>query len=191
MDYYQSMIAIKINQRIHLLRMLGIIFGIALSVSVNAQAKYSKIVPQELKFDVNSQNLETLKIIPIYSPKKKKIYELSITSISLDQKSVHLVQAFLKAVDNSDEDKYEPNILNPDRWGHGEGSWIFRPQQFNPNNNTSKNFGTSRIFKMRQMRIIISIANLNFNEDYSGIKSMTIKINIKPDLSKNSRPIIY
>lgn len=92
----------NIIKNIHLLSVFCVIFGLA--VVVNAQTKYPKITHQTLEFNIDAQNLQTLKIIPIYSQKKKKLYELSVTTVSSDQKSAQVVQVLLNVASKSNRD---------------------------------------------------------------------------------------
>lgn len=157
-----------------------------------SQVRFPLVKPQKEKITINSENLHFEKVFPIYSKRGEKVYELAMTSVSFDKQTVGLLQFQLNIVGkdaNTGEQEYEPNILNPDRWGHGEGNWIFKPEELCSANRGNRSNGANRIFLMRRMKISIMITNIEHNYDFTGIKQMIVIISVEPSGSNRNRPI--
>ena len=82
------------------------------------------------------------------------------------------------------EEKYEPNLLNPDYWGHGDFSFI--PEELCPANRNNPLFGARREYVLRRMRIVATVSDIELNDE--GIIKMRMTVTVEPSTSNRSRP---
>jgi hypothetical protein len=148
------------------------------------------VQPAKIVFETNTSNLEIEKHLIIKSQGAKPLYELRVFAVSMNNQTTDsLVLHLYKYGSQKDgETKYEPNLLNPDYWGHGEGLWVFRPKEICPANRNNTASGARRIFELRRMRIVVSLTEIEMNQDFSGITRMKVTITVQPNKTMRSRP---
>lgn len=128
-------------------------------------------------------------------------YELSIIALSLDGRtteSVHLQLSTTGQYSPDPDEEYEPNLLNPDRWGHGEGAWVINPEGLCPANYAHPVLGARRAFTLRRMRITVLAADYELSpnfcpraecgEQIGGLSKMRLTVTVEPDTSRRGRP---
>lgn len=128
-------------------------------------------------------------------------YELTVTAVSLDGRttdSVHLRLTTAGRYAPHPDEKHEPNLLNPDRWGHGEGAWVINPEELCGANYAHPTLGARREFSLRRMRIVVVADDYELSPDFcprgecgaqvGGLSRMRLTVTVEPGTSRRSRP---
>ena len=171
------------------------LFGLGLflagsSVFLYAQKNpaFPHIKPAQLSFWIKSHDFSSREVI-IRALQNKPQYRLTIYSISLDNEVVASISPELNGIgepSTRSDTKYEPNLLNPDRMGHGKIE--FSPKDFAPKNGNGRSRRRQMVFKLRKMKIDIIVTDVELNESSTGIVRAKIFVRVKLDPSRRSRP---
>jgi hypothetical protein len=141
---------------------------------------------------VDVQRLNNSEELIINDVNGRPVYRLSVYPVSLDNQVVSSIRVELNVLNVSShrsDTKYEEDLLNPDRWGHGEGRRVFQPAQVCAANRADPSWGARRVFTLRRMRVEVSLADVELSEDLKGFKSASVDVQVKPSPSLRSRPV--
>jgi len=158
---------------------------------------YPHVKKANLYFRVQIKNQAAIsKEVIIKDIKGKPAYKLTVYTVSLDNKTANSIAVELNGIGDTStkfDTKYEQDLLNPDKWGHGSGQRHFSPKELCQENRNNLNWGHRRIFILRRMRIEVIVSKIQLNEDFSGIISADVTVQITPNKSQRSRPkdVIY
>jgi hypothetical protein len=185
---------------------LGLIFAL-LGPSVLGAPKtrrYPAIKRAALTVETNQSKLEESQILIIKDSNDRPAYELWVGAISLDKRTTHSIELSLSTTGiyaSDPEGKYEPNLLNPDYWGHGVGREVIRPDEVCGANRFNPVVGAHREFNFRRMRIVVKLDGVKLSPDFcsekqcgtqsGGFASMRITVAVEPGASTRRRPPGY
>ena len=168
---------------------LNLYFALLICADLSLYAN-AKPLPQIRRasgsISTDSTKPEASKTLVIRDIQGRPAYELDLFAISLNHQTTYSVGISLSTTGRYSpdaEEKYEPNLLNPDYWGHGDIS--FRPDQLCPANRDNPLFGARREYILRRMRIVVTISDIELNDD--GIVKMQMIVTVEP--SKSIRKI--
>ncbi len=132
-------------------------------------------------------------------------YEFWIVAISMDGRATHSpVELSLTTTgrySSDPEGRYEPNLLNPDYWGHGVGRWVIRPEEVCPANQDNPVVGARREFNFRRVRVVASVSDVELSHEFcsekesgnqtGGFSRMRLTVRIEQGVSMRRRPAGY
>ncbi len=181
------------NWRFHFLFL--ILFGVASSAIFGATSVRTYPTIQEssfeLRLDVANSSISNSKEIVIRDRKGAPAYRFGVYTSRLGSQTITKIDFELEGMGSSAtrwDSKYEPNLLNPDRWGHGEGRWEVSPVWLCDANKNDREWGARRVFILRRMRIEVRISDVEFGPQFLGITRARIEVRITPSGSTRSRP---
>ena len=164
-------------------------FGSLFVLTSSGQTRpvFPQIKPKHLIFKIEGGE-DFAKEVVIRTRSNAPAYRLTVFAISLNRKDFESIKPELNGIGNRStrfDTKYEENLLNPDRWGHGE-------IEFGPKDFEKKNI-RYMVLRLRRMKITITVSDAILTEDFpgniTGIKSAKITVDVKPDPNCRSRPI--
>jgi hypothetical protein len=175
------------------IRLLGIAGILLLSLSHGAfpasrRNRFPQIRRATISVATNPSSLETNQTLIIRDIHGEPAYELSIIAVTLNHRTTHSIHISLSTTGRyspDPEEKYEPNLLNPDYWGHGDGE-SFHPEQLCPANRNNPLYGARREYYLRRMHIVAEVSDIELNAE--GIVRMRMTITVEPNESRRSRP---
>jgi hypothetical protein len=188
--------------------LVNIIFVLALllmhetnSAGAIASKSYPRIKGTGIIIELKSTSPEIEQELIIKDKDGKPAYTLTILGVSSDGRTTDSIQLSLSTAGRYTPDadeRYEPNLLNSDRWGHGLGPWVFLPEELCPANIKDLVRGGRREFRFRRMHIVAEVVRAGLSTDFcsvaecgkqiGGIKSILLRITVKPSHSLRGRP---
>lgn len=164
--------------------------------------RYPRIRPTGISVETSASKPEAAEALTIYDSLGKPAYELSISAVSEDKQTTTAIFLRLSTTGRyspDPEEKYEPNLLKADYWGHGEGPEVIHPEWLCPANKGNSFYGARREFILRRMKIIVEISDFEFSSNFcprnkceeqkGGLSKAKLKINVLPNDSRRRRPI--
>jgi hypothetical protein len=173
--------------KISSLAALVIYIGIPLVASATAQRKinFPSITPTHLAFVAKGRKTIAKEVI-IRTRQKAPAYRLTVSAVCLDKKSFETIETDLNGIGAAAtrfDTKYEDNLLNPDRLGHGAIGFIAYEFREHPNQYV--------VYRLRRMKITLTVSDVVLDEDKTGIISATITVEVRSDPTTQSRPVRY
>jgi hypothetical protein len=163
--------------------------------------KYPEIKGVNHKMVLGATSPEAEAKVIIKDSLGRPAYELVVIAISSDSRttdSIHLRLITLGDYAHGPAEKYEPNLLNPDYWGHGRGLWIIEPEDLCPDAPGSDKKHLRRRFSLRRMQIAVELEEAELSANFcpqekcgsrvGGISKAQVKVSVTPGASKRSRP---
>ena len=197
-----SGIKFKLLRLINLCLILVLVGESAFSVT-NAR-HYPSIRRAAINILLTPQNLEESRKVVIEDSRGRPAYNLWITAISRDGRTTDSIELSLETTGrhvSDPEGRYEPNLLNPDYWGHGVGRWVIRPEEVCAANQDNPVVGARREFNFRRMRIVVMVTDVELSENFcpqaecgnqvGGFASVRVAVTIRPSDSMRRRPAGY
>lgn len=126
----------------------------------------------------------------IKTKQNKPAYRLTIVSVSLDNESVQSIHVTLNGIGEAStrfDTKYEEDLLNSDRWGHGAEQG-FTPNDFRPGKSNSNGRCRYTVFKLRRMKIKVVASEVVLNEFATDFIQARVTARVTRDPSTRSRP---
>ena len=167
---------------------LAFVFLFFANCALFVEAKsFPQIRRTSVSISTNSATPEASETIIIRDIQGNPAYKLSLVTVSLNSRTTESINISLSTTGRYSpdaEEKYEPNLLNPDFWGHGDIS--FRPKELCLANRNDQLFGARREYILRRMRIVATVSDIELNEE--GIVKMRMTVTVEPSASKRSRP---
>jgi hypothetical protein len=140
--------------------------------------------------DVSGSRTESKEVI-IRDVEGRPAYRLSVYAVSLNHHDVASISVELSGIGAAvaeHEVKYEPDLLNPDRMGHGAGQRKFTAEQLCPANRDRPYWGAARVFALRRMKIEVRISDIEMREGFEGIRKARVRVNVMPSSISRGRP---
>jgi len=176
---------------------------VGINISAASQRRnFPMIRPAHITIETSASKPEVAENLTINDALGRLAYVLAITAISMDHKTTHTIFLSLSTdgrYSPDHEEKYEPNLLSPDYWGHGEGQEVIHPEELCPANKSNPYYGARREFILRKMRIVVEISDFVFSENFcprnkcveqkGGLVKTKISIKVQPGASRRKRPI--
>lgn len=159
--------------------------------AIPKSAAYPHIRYASLTLEVQEGNSTVSKEIVLRDLHGKPIYRLSLYAVSLDHRTTRSIHVELTSIGSSNlsaETKYEPDLLNPDRFGHGAGQRVFSPDELCSANTNNPFWGARRVFELRRMKIEVVISDIELNQDSTGILHAHVDAHVSSGSSLRSRP---
>jgi len=176
---------------------------VGINVKATSQGRnYPKIRPARITIETTASKPEVAEDLTINDALGKPAYVLAATAISSDKQTTETIYLRLSTVGRyspDPEEKYEPNLLSSDYWGHGEGPEVIHLEELRPANKDNPFYGARREFRLRRMKIVVEISDFVFSENFcprnkcgkqkGGLAKAKISINVQPDNSRRKRPL--
>jgi hypothetical protein len=150
---------------------------------------YPSIKPSKVFFSFD-KGQSVIKERTIRTVRNEPAYRLSIVSVSIESGiavAIHITLNGIGEPSTRFDTKYEEDLLNPDRWGHGAEQG-FTPKDFNSGNKSRGRRSRHLVFKLRRMRIEVIAFDVVLNESSTGITQAKVVVSVKADSSTRSRP---
>jgi hypothetical protein len=149
---------------------------------------FPQIKPVGLRFEIKGDKSTSEEIV-IRTRKNKPAYSLMVYSISLNNVFAESISSEMFGIGEPStrfDTKYEPNLLNPDRWGHGQIE--FSPNDFIADEKGVISSKRRMVFELRRMRIEITVSDVLLNESLTGFVKAKITVIVRPSRATRSRP---
>ena len=172
---------------------LGLIIALVSSNVVSRAATnplFPRVKPTRFEMNINGTS-DASKQVVIKTVDGKPAYELTVYAITLDNETARSIDVELNGIGGTAtrfDTKYEDNLLNPDRWGHGVGE-AFSPKELCSAKAENNQEVKQRVLILRKMRIEISVSELEMNKDCTGIIKAKVVVSVRSSSSNRSRPI--
>ena len=165
---------------------------------------YPTIRPARISVATDPSNPNAASKLIVKDSHGKPAYILWIVAASLDKHTTDSIELSLETTGkyaSDPEGKVEPNLLNPDYWGHGTGRWVIHPDEVCVANQDNPVVGARRVFEFRRMRIVASVSDVELSPDFcpddecreqvGGFKRMHLTVTVEPSASTRRRPAGY
>jgi hypothetical protein len=119
------------------------------------------------------------------------MYSLEIHAVSIKAGAITSIDVLLIGLGSMalpTDSKFEQNLLNPDRWGHGTGLGEFTPEDLCGPNKASLQWGARRVFLLRKMKIEVNVSHMAFTPEFDGFTRALIEARVSPGTSNRDRP---
>lgn len=130
--------------------LIPVLIGID-AIALSQGRNYPKIRSAHITIETTVSKPEAAEHLTIRDVLGRPTYVLWITAISTDNQTTKTIYFELStdgSYSPSPEEKYEPNLLNPDYWGHGEGVGVIHPEELCPANTNNPFYGSRREFRL-------------------------------------------
>lgn len=156
--------------------------------------KYPRIKPTSFVTVIGGIEATNGREVIIKDINGKASYRLSIYFLRTNNQTISSIRVELVGIGDRitrSDSQYEDDLLNPDPWGHGAGQRVFVPHELCSANKADHIWGARRSFRLRRMRIDVSISEIELTGGITGILHATVAVRVIPSSSSRSRPVDF